>query len=49
MPDAKPRGDVVPVIASTTQVVEIHWRCPDGTVVVERRIFAEAIRDAEVP
>jgi hypothetical protein len=34
---SKPQGDVVPVIASTAQVVEIHWRRPDGTVVVERR------------
>jgi hypothetical protein len=35
--DTKPRGTVVPVIASTDQVVEIHWRRSDGTVVIERR------------
>ncbi len=31
------RGQVVPVHAEADQAVEIHWRLPDGRIVVERR------------
>ena len=37
-PEREQRGKIVPCYAEHNQQVEIHWRMPNGKIVVEPRI-----------